>query len=64
MKVVRENGKSIRRYSNQGRFEVWVIQLRQTIWETQNHLDFQSKKKLKRNELFLALGREPRNWEL
>ena len=29
-----------------------------------NHLDFQSKRKLKRNRPFLAWGREPRNWEL
>ena len=47
----------------QGCIEERVIQLRPTTRETQNHLDFQSKRKLKRNEPFLAWDREPRNWD-
>ena len=64
IEMVRENGKSTRRDSSQGCIEVQVIQLRPTTRETQNHLDFQSKRELKRNEPFLAGGREPRSWEL
>ena len=50
--VLRENGESTGRDSSQGCIEVRVIQLRPTTKETQNHLDFQSKRK--RNEPFLA----------
>ena len=64
IEMVRENGKSTRRDSSQGYIEVQVIQLRPTTRETQNHLDFQSKRELKRNESFLAGGREPGSWEL
>ena len=60
--MVRENGGSTGRDSRKGCIEVRVIQLRPTTRETQNHLDFQSKRKLKRNEPFLAWGREPRNY--
>ena len=52
--VVREYGESTGRDSGQGCTKVRVIQLRPTTRETQNHLDFQSKRKLKRNEPFLA----------
>ena len=44
---VRENGESTGRDSGQGCIEERVIQLRPTTRETQNHLDFQSKRKLK-----------------
>ena len=60
--VVRENGEDTGRDSGKGCIEVRVIRLRPTTRETQNHLDFQSKRKLKRNEPFLAWGREPRNY--
>ena len=42
----------------------WGKGLRPTTREAQNHLDFQSKRKPKRNEPFLAWCWEPRNWEL
>ena len=64
IQMVRENGESTGRDSGQRGIDVLVIQLRPTTKETQNHLDFQSKRKLKRNQPFLAWGREPRNWEL
>ena len=43
--VICENGKSTGRDSGQGCIEVRVTQLRPATRETQNHLDFQSKKK-------------------
>ena len=64
IEVVRENDESTGRDPGQGCIKVRIIQLRPTTRETQNHLDFQSKIKLKLNEPFLAWGREPRNWEL
>ena len=64
IEVVRENEESTGRDYDQGCIEVRVIQLRPTMRETQNHLDFQSKIKLKQKETFLAWGREPRNWKL
>ena len=54
IEVVREYGESTGRDSGQGCTEVRVIQLRPTTRETQKHLDFQSKRKLKRTESFLA----------
>ena len=49
-----EKCESTRRGSGQGCIEVRVIQLRLTTRETQTYLDLQSKRKLKRNEPFLA----------
>ena len=54
IEVVWENGESTGRVFGQGCIEVRVIQLCPTTRESQNHLDFQSKRKLKRNEPFLA----------
>ena len=54
IEVVLENGESTGRDSGQGCIEVRVIQLHLTTRGTQNHLDFQSKRKLKQNEPFLA----------
>ena len=54
IEVVREYGESTGRDSGQGCTKVRVIQLGPTTRETQNHLDFQSKSKRKRNESFLA----------
>ena len=48
IEVVRENGESTGGDSGQGCIEVWVIQLRPSMRETQNHIDFQSKRKRKR----------------
>ena len=49
--VICENGKSTGRDSGQGCIEVRVTQLRPATRETQNHLDFQSKKKIKGRNL-------------
>ena len=54
IEMVWENGESIGKDSGQGYIEVRVIQLCPTTKETQNHLDFQRKRKLKLNEPFLA----------
>ena len=62
--VVRKNVQSTWRDSGQVSIEIRVIQIRPTMRKTQNYLDFQSKRKPKRNEPFLAWGRESRNWEL
>ena len=51
--LVRENGESTGRVSGHGYIEVRVIQLHLTTRETQNYLDFQCKRKLKRT--FLGL---------
>ena len=64
IEVVWENDECTGRDSGQGGIEVRVIQLRTTTRETQNHLDFQSKRKLKGNDPILAWGREPLNWKL
>ena len=68
MKVVRENGKSIRRYSDQGRFEVWVIQLRlygkpKTTWiskvkENLNEMNFSCFRKRTSQLRTLMIGLE------
>ena len=51
--VICENGKNTKRDSGQGCIEVRVTQLRPTTRETQNHLDFQSKKKFNERNLSL-----------
>ena len=51
--VVRENGESTGIDSGQVCIEVRVIQLCPTTRKTENPLDFQSKRKPKRNEPFL-----------
>ena len=57
IEVVRENGGGTGRDSGQGCAEVRDIQLCPTMPENQNYLGFQSKRKLKQNEPFLAWGR-------
>ena len=52
--VVRENGQNTGRDSGQVSIEIRVVQIRPTMRKTQNYLDFQSKRKLKRNEPFWA----------
>ena len=52
IEVVRENGESTGRDSGQGCIVVRVMQLRPTTRETQNHLDFESKKNLNEINLF------------